>query len=317
MQSTGVKGVVVLLCASGLKAEQGWEGQSISLRLENDAIASADRHYTQGSFLSYLSRDHAAPAWTHTMAEHVPTFGYDPGALKWGFGIGQEIYTPEDLRAPELQVADRPYAGWLFGRLTLQRRGPLSRRWSVLEDFHLDVGMIGPESQAEDTQKEWHGDDPRGWEHQLKTEPGVALRYARRFQYNPMEGTDGWGVRFIPHLAGSAGNVSTHLGVGGTMRLGYNIPNEFTTEPGGFEWGAYLFVGADGRLVLHNIFLDGNSWRESHRVTKRPFVGDGRLGFAVVLQQVEISFAQVFRSREFDDQVRSDSFGSATLTVKF
>ena len=307
----------VLFAAWSVPAEQGWEGQIISLRLENDAVAKADRHYTQGSFLSYLSRDNAIPGWTDVVAENLPTFGYTAAATKAGFGLGQEIYTPEDLEASELLVGDRPYAGWLFARLTLQRRGPLSRRWSVLETFDLDLGVIGPESLAEQTQKEWHGADPRGWDHQLETEPGFALRYERRFQFKPSEDSDGWGVRFIPHVGGSAGNIATYLHAGGTVRFGYNVPDEFSTKPGDLKWGAYLLGGLDGRFVLHNIFLDGNTWRDSHSVTKRPFVGEGRVGLGLVFRMVDLSFAHVFRSREFNDQNRSDSFGTVTLAVKF
>ena len=306
-----------LFAASPATAEQGWEGEIISLRLENDAVAQADRHYTQGSFLSYLSRDNEIPDWTAVAARKLPTFGFTVGATKGGFGVGQEIYTPEDLESSELQVADRPYAGWLFGRLTLQKRGSLSRRWAVLETFDLDVGIIGPESLAEQTQKEWHGVDPRGWDHQLETEPGFALRYERRFQFKPGADSNGWGVRLIPHVGGSAGNVATYLNAGGTIRFGYNVPDEFSTQPGGPKWGAYLFGGLDGRFVLHNIFLDGNTWRESHSVTKRPFVGDGRVGLGLAFRSVDLNFAHVFRSREFNDQNRSDSFGTVTLAVKF
>ena len=315
---TGRRVVLLALFATfSATAEQGWEGEIISLRLENDAVAKADRHYTQGSFLSYLSRDNGIPGWTAVLAENLPTFGYTVGATKAGFGVGQEIYTPEDLGSPELQVDDQPYAGWLFARLTLQRRGPLSRRWSVLETFDLDLGVIGPESLAEQTQKEWHGADPEGWDNQLETEPGFSLRYERRFQFKPSEDSDGWGVRLIPHLGGSAGNVATYLNAGGTIRFGYNVPDEFSTRPGDLKWGAYLLGGLDGRFVLHNIFLDGNTWRESHSVTKRPFVGEGRVGLGLVFRRVDLSFAHVFRSREFNDQNRSDSFGSVVLAVKF
>lgn len=309
---------LALLCATALhaRADQGWEGHIISLVLENDAIASRDRHYTQGSFLSYLSADDALPRWAAAIVDIFPRFGYEIGARKWGFGMGQEIYTPEDLRASTLQLNDRPYAGWLFGRFTLQRRGAISRQWAVLENFHFDLGVIGPESQAEDTQKVWHGDDPKGWQHQLKTEAAVALRYERRFQY-AVTADSGWGIRLIPHLGGTAGTMAAFLNGGGTARAGYNIPNEFATTAREHGWGAYFMAGVDGRFVLHNIFLDGNTWRESHRVNRRPLVGDVYVGLAIALRDVEISFRHVFRSREFDDQKSRDSFGSVALTVKF
>lgn len=309
---------LALLCVTVLpaRAEQGWEGEIISLTLENDAVANSDRHYTQGSFFCYRSADNTLPRWAELAVDALPAFGYEIRARKWGFGIGQEIYTPEELQTNVPQVNDRPYAGWLFGRFTLQRRGPLSRRWSVLENFHLDLGVIGPESQAEDTQKVWHGEDPQGWEHQLKTEPAAALRYERRFQFNATGDSD-WALRLIPHVGGSAGNVATYLNAGGTLRIGYNIPNEFGTAASDPEWGVYLIAGIDGRFVIHNIFLDGNTWRESHRVTKRPFVGDFHVGIAAALKNVEITLRQVFRSREFDDQKSADSFGSLTFAVKF
>jgi len=319
MGNWGTRVGLAVACATTwhAQAEQGWEDRIVSVTFENDAFASSDRHYTQGSFLSYLSADNTLPRWTEATLDVFPTFGYEPKAKKWGFGLGQEIYTPEDLRTSDLQVDDRPYAGWLFGRFSLQRRGVLSPRWSVLENFHLDLGMVGPESQAEDTQKVWHGDDPKGWQHQLKTEPAGALRYDRRFQFNPNTSADGWGVRLIPHVGGSAGNLATFLNGGATVRMGYNIPNEFAiaaSEPG---WGVYLFGGGDGRFVVHNIFLDGNTWRDSHHVNKRAFVADVYFGMAAALKNLEISFRHVFRSREFDDQKSIDGFGSVTFAVKF
>src|SRR5687767_3508 len=112
----------------------------------------------------------------------------------------------------------------------------MSARWAVLETVDLDLGIVGPESLAEDTQREWHGDDPQGWRHQLETEPRIGLRLERRFQYNPMENSDGWGVRLIPHVGGSAGNIMTYLSAGGTVRFGYNIPDEFATGASEPKW---------------------------------------------------------------------------------
>ncbi|MCI0744116.1 MAG: lipid A deacylase LpxR family protein [Verrucomicrobia subdivision 3 bacterium] len=312
--------MTILLIASALaRGDQGWEGQIVSLTLENDAVASADRHYTQGAFLSYLSADDALARWTRALSDSLPAVGFELEARKWGIGVGQEIYTPENLQSAELLVDDRPYAGWLFARFTLQRRGLVSRRWSALENIHLDLGVIGPEAYAEETQKEWHGEDPRGWDHQLQTEPGMVLRYERRYRFRAWGEPDGWGLQLIPHGGGSAGNVATLLHAGGVARFGYNIPDEFVTAAGPrtYKYGAYLMLGTDGRLVFHNIFLDGNTWTSSHRVDKRPFVADFKAGFAVILGRFEISFTQVYRTREFNDQNSADTFGSGTLSVKF
>jgi lipid A 3-O-deacylase len=320
MCNWGSRVVCLLFCALALsgRADQGWEGQIISLTAENDAVSKSDRHYTQGARLSYLSADDGLPGWSEVLSKSLPALGYSLSAQKFGIAVGQEVYTPEDLQTTVLQVEDRPYVGWLYGRFTLQRRGPVSDRWAVMEGFHLDLGVIGPESQANDLQKVWHGQDPQGWQHQLKTEPGINFHYERRYHFSLAGESTGWVVRLIPHLGGSAGNIQTLLRGGGSIRAGYNIPNEFATGgPREYRFGGYLHTGVDGRFVLHNIFLDGNTWRDSHRVTKRPFVGDFMTGFVAVLKRVELGITYVFRSREFNDQESSDSFGSATVTVKF
>lgn len=295
-------------------------GQRFSLTWENDAIAQSDRHYTQGANISYLSRDDSLPGWFQSLSERVPAIGFEIEAQKYGLALSQEIYTPEELRNANLIPDDRPYAGWLFGSVALQRRGKVSPRWRAMETFRLDLGVIGPESLAEDTQKIWHGLGPQGWDHQLRTEPGAALRYDRRYLFSAgRQKSGGWGYHVIPHLGGSVGNIATLLNAGSAFRLGYNIPNEFEAgQPRtSSRFGAYVFTGVEGRFVVRNIFLDGNTFRSSHSVDKKPMVGDVKIGITLVLKSVELTASHVFRTREFNDQKSSDSFGSATVTMKF
>ena len=80
MRQLGRRAGLTWLCAMALHApavRAAWDGETVSLRLENDATVSSDRHYTQGSFLSYLSRDNALAHWTKVVSENLPTFGYN------------------------------------------------------------------------------------------------------------------------------------------------------------------------------------------------------------------------------------------------
>ena len=70
---------------------------------------------------------------------------------------------PENLAATGLITTDRPYAGWLYSSLTLQRRGTISPRWLALENFRLDLGVTGRESLAQEAQEFTHDVKPRGW----------------------------------------------------------------------------------------------------------------------------------------------------------
>ena len=310
--------LMLACCPPSSRADNGWEGQILSLLWENDATAGSDKHYTQGAGISYLSRDNTLPRWLGRFSEWLPAIGYDVQAVKYGVAITQEIYTPENLQTAALVLDDRPYAGWLYGTATLQRRGRMRAGIPTIENLKLDLGVIGPESLAEETQKSWHGVQPMGWAHQLKTEPGLNLRYNRTLLFSSGNNDSSWRGDFIPLFDASAGDVLTYFGAGATVRFGYNVPNEFGVsheEPP--RWGAYLFSRVQGRWMLRNIFLDGNTFRESHHVDKRPLVGDVRIGLTVALKRVELTAAHTFVSQEFRGERGTDSYGTATITVKF
>jgi hypothetical protein len=312
-----------LVCGTGsvgpVLADQGWEGQRLSATWENDVLTGTDRHYTQGASIAYWSRDDALPGWLAGLSSHLPAVGLDYQAEKWGLGISQEIYTPEDLRSRAVVANERPYAGWLFGSAGLQRHGQWTRSWWSREQFSLDLGVIGPESLADDTQKTWHHVSPAGWENQLKTEPGFVLGYERAYLYRRQTANQHWAVDVLPEARARAGNVAAFFGAGAALRFGYRIPNEFDApgKPTPCHWGAYGFTGVEGRWILRNLFLDGNTFTDSHHVHKEPLVGDWTVGLSFVLKRVEVRLAHTFRTREFERQSSRDSFSSATVNVKF
>src|SRR5262245_47317799 len=102
----------ILLLFAGLLpavADNGWEGQILSLSLDNDALTGNDRHYTSGARVQYQSQDDALYDWTRSLSRFVPALGYEIQAEKWGVEVGQQIFTPEDLHTAALIKNDRPY----------------------------------------------------------------------------------------------------------------------------------------------------------------------------------------------------------------
>ena len=318
------------------RAEQTYDhGPIFSLIEENDLIVKTDRHYTQGIKLSYLHKDGFFPLCSSNIYEGLPEWGFTKKQGKVGYEIGQNIYTPGNLMATSLLPNDRPYAGWLYTGLVLQRRGETASGWPVLESFQLDLGVIGPWSLAKEAQTWVHQlrgfDVPRGWSNQLKNEPGIEIKYQRsiRFRGHALHPLD---FEFIPHAGFSLGNVETTGRVGGQFRIGLNLPDDYgiqtidslTTTSGGHSrsqtfsrWGCYVFASSEGKAVGHNAFLDGNLFHNSHSVDKEYLVGDFKAGFAFVLPRAEIGFSYVLRTREFHGQTEPDRFGSVYLKAKF
>jgi hypothetical protein len=314
------RGVCALLLwglVLGARADDGWERNILTLNLDNDTTIKRDRHYTSGVRLSYLSADDFVPDWVQRTARFLPAFGFENAAQKWGVEVGQEIYTPENLRSTALLPEDRPYAGWLYGSLGLLRRGPGPGRTWVMETLRLDLGVVGPEALGEQAQDMAHANDPQGWDNQLNSEIAFVFRYLRRYRLAWRSREQTWGLDLLPQFNANLGSLDVSLGMGGEVRAGYQIPNEFAIGSRPVRFGAYLFAGVSGQAVLHNLFLDGNTFTDSHSVPKEPVVGRARVGVTWVFRPIELTVAHTFMTREFKTQDGTDSFSSVFATLKF
>jgi len=304
---------------------------ALTFVFENDILGAlgTDRHYTQGMRLAYLSGEERLWGWVKSLAHKVPFYPED-GRMRSTWAIGQNLYTPEDIKTAELIVDDRPYAGWLcaaVGLVTDTRRS--------LDVIEFSVGVVGPAALGEELQSWFHelidSPDPQGWGNQLHDELTVQMFSERKWRalWEP-----GWlkavGLQadVTPHVGGALGNVFIHAAGGGTIRIGSDLPADYGTPrirpslPGSEffvprrSFSGYFFAGVEGRAVLRNMFLDGNTFGDSHSVEKFPFVGDFQGGFAVVGFDVRAAFTYVVRTREFVLQDGVDRFGAVTLSCR-
>jgi hypothetical protein len=83
------------------------------------------------------------------------------------------------------------------------------------------------------------------------------------------------------------------------------------------RFGWYVTAGVDGRAIARNIFLDGNTFRDSRSVDKEPFVGDLHWGVVLAWRRVRVSYTHVVRTREFTTQGKHDEFGAFSLSTSF
>jgi hypothetical protein len=90
----------------------------------------------------------------------------------------------------------------------------------------------------------------------------------------------------------------------------------FQPTDDGLGW--YVFAGAEGRAVARDVTLDGNTWRDSRNVDRRPLVADLQAGLAVMWLGVRITYTQTWRTEEFYGQRGGmQNFGSLSATFRF
>jgi len=307
---------------------------------ENDLFSGEDEQYTSGVKFGWISPDltryrdsENLPTWLLPVVRRLPLIN-EPGIERnVEFYFGQKIFTPEDTQTRTLVEDDRPYAGWLYAGVGLHNKNEY-----VLDAFHLQFGVTGKPSLAERTQNFIHKvrnlRTIKGWDNQLGFEPGFVAYYERKWRALRGQTAQGFGYDLIGHAGAAAGNVYVY-GVGGAeFRLGLNIPRDFGVSlirPGGDSnapalpngaggtdaFGLYAFTALSGRVVGRDLFLDGNTFEDSHSIEKKHVVGDLILGLALRYQGVKISYAQVFRSREFKAQRDPHQFGSISVSYTF
>jgi lipid A 3-O-deacylase len=206
--------------------------------------------------------------------------------------------------------------------------------------MEIQVGVIGPASLAEQAQNFVHDlrgiQTAQGWDNQLENEPGIVLIYERKIRAWEAPDMNGWGYDSILHLGGAVGNVHTYANVGFQVRAGWNIPTDFGSNlirPGGeasspldssdprftlpHGFSAHAFAGASGRVVLRDIFLDGNTYQDSHSLSKQNLGGDLFVGVALVWGPFKLAYTQVYRADEFSIQRGGHEFGSASISYLY
>lgn len=268
--------------------------------------------------------------------------------------FGQSMYTPEDYTRTDLILDDRPYAGLLYMGLAWNRRKhePESNQ-EMLDTRELTLGVIGPWSLAEQSQHVVHDaiDSPRflGWDHQLKNEPAFQMALDRKFKTYRSAGAiiPGFSADAIQSAGLRLGNIETSATLGIEGRIGWNLPNDFGSYPirPGAENrppsaaslpdgsnqaipptsrprpGMHLFGILEAKAVAWDFSLDGNLFRASHSVTRRPWVAQAAVGVSaqgiVAGRGYRLAVMRVYRTREFEEQDTNQAYGSIALSVEF
>jgi len=287
-----------------------------------------------------------------------PGFWSDAGDIAHSQNVvvkfGQSMYTPNDPLRTDLIADDRPYAGLLYVGMSWNRRTHAAQSDTErLDTREITLGVIGPWSLAEPAQNLIHdaigAERFLGWNHQLKNEPALQLAMDRKFKDYRGDGVirPGFSADSIRSIGLRLGNIETSVALGIEGRIGWNIPNDFGTYPirpgaenrppsaasirgtsneatriaSGPRAGVHLFGTLEAKYVAHDFSLDGNLFRSSHQVTRRPWVAQAAIGLSaqglVAGHGAKLAVMRVYRTREFREQVSNHAYGSVALSIEY
>jgi hypothetical protein len=74
---------------------------------------------------------------------------------------------------------------------------------------------------------------------------------------------------------------------------------------------------ASARRFARDIFIDGNTFTDSHSVDREPFVADLQVGLALTFRALRIALTQVYRTPEFEERDRVQRFTALSLSMRW
>jgi hypothetical protein len=294
----------------------------------NDTFVNTDRSFTHGGKLILMSNN--IKNYRNNPLLRWFSFTNGKGSLHtYSLSIGQNVYTPSNIKTDMIIKEDRPYAGYLYFGFGIH-----SSNRKRQDTFEIDIGIIGQQSYAEQTQRAIHWlfkqRDPKGWDHQLDNEFAIQAIFERKIRAYRIASESGVGIELIPHYGGGFGNVYIYANAGYQIRFGWNLPMDYGVEmhrPGGDTTvgiirrdtspSIHIFAALDGHAVHKNIFLDGNTFDDSHYVHKYPFTANIMAGLGVRVNRFYITYTYVYWTKKFNTETENHRFGVMNISYSF
>jgi hypothetical protein len=290
--------------------------QELSFTTENDIYFYQDRYYTSGTFVNYRYATGAAKRINN------------PNLIKTTteFEFGHEIYTPYSAKAPDPALHDRPFTGYLYGAAAFNR---FYKNESMLR-FKAEAGIIGPPALGKEVQMGYHDllniYKPKGWEYQLKSEPGLnlSLDYQNMLLRSSNKMAD-------VTLVSSAllGNTFSGANLGMLIRLGkLNYLYESITNnslisldpPEKKSWELFLYTIPRINYVAYDATIMGGLFlKDKGPITfdAKRFVYSQQIGISLSAERWSANYNIVLKSREVKSEAKAHAYGSISLAYRF
>lgn len=312
-------------------------GNSINLYIENDSRniggPGSDQAYSNGFRISYVMSEHIHPVLFKKLINWSDYLKTELHKSKTNFSISlaHQIYSPNKISDENLIANDRPYAGWLNLGLAVHFKNENHDHL-----LSLNLGLIGPEAKGKEVQNSFHRliktSEGKGWQNQLHSEPTLQIYYQQRVRFFEVFNLGQKYFEIIPYYGSGFGNVAIESHIGGILRFGLNLPDDFGPTRNSANDGDkivtaqntitryasyYIFSGAKAIGVARNIFLDGNTFQKSHSVNKYPLIFETDFGIGLKIKRVDLVWRFVTKSPEFKEQSRFNSFASISFSYLF
>ncbi|MBC7411873.1 MAG: lipid A deacylase LpxR family protein, partial [Bacteroidia bacterium] len=230
-------------------------------------------------------------------------------------------FTPRSITYTTIRYDERPYCGLLFLSHGLTS---INAKKKLLLYTQLDLGVMGYITGGEAEQKAIHkainGDQPLGWENQIKTD--AAINYRAKLEKGILVTKH---LEFMLNSTARVGSLYTDIGVGAHARVGVfnsyfaNLGLQKHTVKNKFK--IYLTTKLNTTLVGYNATMQGGLFN-SKSILEVPTTNINRnvhaayLGITVGYKRFSLEYNRTFITPEFKGGLYH-GWGGLTINVCF
>lgn len=267
-----------------------------------------DRAYTSGFKLEFYYTKYTTPRFPGKLLMKIS--GHPEN--RYGWGVTQNMYTPNSIDKTAIQYGDRPYCGLTYLSQMLVSSDKEKKQKLTTT---LSLGLIGKYSLGGQIQTWVHGWShnlkPQGWHNQIKTD--VIINYGIVYEHLLVSPTPN--LEIIGNLSGNAGTLNNNIGLGLQFRVGlfnnyfynYRVP----TYKADINNGAikkiqfFFYMKTEGTAVMDDATLQGGffSHNNSPYVISKDsinrFVMQYEFGIVLAKNRFGINVSEKLRTPEF------------------
>lgn len=246
----------------------------------------------------------------------------------YGWGISQNLFTPNDISKKEIQYNDRPYAATLLLSHILISSDPVKKQKLTTS---VGIGVIGKVAFGKEVQTWFHDiinyQKPQGWENQIKTD--LLLNYYINYERQVFSPTEN--LEIIGNVGGNVGTLYNNVFTGLQFRAGLFNSYYSNYEKPGYRNGMqssvtvrkfqfYFYMKTEVTAVMDNTVLQGGFFTHDsspYTISKDSITRvhmQYEYGIVLSLRRFGIGFYEKLRTPEFKG-FYTQQIGNLTLYI--
>jgi len=303
----------------------------IGFSYENDVFVGDDGGYSNGLFASWGYHDLPAldkqniPSLAAYLADKTYLTSLSNRRYFASYNVGHLFQTASDLTIEELVEEDAPYVGMIGWKGAFGAYDEF-----IADEIRLTLGWVGPASGAEYVQKGVHeligSKEPAGWDNQIANELVFNLQAERKWRVfdTQLASTE---FDILTGADTSIGNLRSDIGGGVTLRWGKALQSSFARanikrieKLDGANYsplGWYFFTNISADYVFNDIFINGNTFKDSHSVELINEQLSLSAGVMMNIYEMTLLISMLTMSDQYESQTVSSSYGSFIFTYNF